>query len=238
MSDFTYHNIFETKGIEYIITIVFFLMLIPFWRLLNRKEKVVQTVNQMQGLLKPALLSAPKGLFYSRNHTWAFLERTGMARIGLDDLLVQLTGRVKVKWMRQEGDDIKKGEIFALIEKEDKMLRIVSPVSGKVVKTNGLLLESPGLLFDDPYGAGWLYELEPSNWRAETQNAFMAGHALNWLNTELIRFKDFIIQTTNASALEDRQIVFQDGGELMNQTLTDFPREVWESFENEFLNLG
>ncbi len=39
MDGFTYINIFETKGIEYLAIIAFLVMLIPFWLLLNRKSK-------------------------------------------------------------------------------------------------------------------------------------------------------------------------------------------------------
>lgn len=40
MEPFSYYNLFETKGMEYIVTIVFFILLIPFWLILNKKPAV------------------------------------------------------------------------------------------------------------------------------------------------------------------------------------------------------
>ena len=39
MEQFVYHNLFETKGIEYLITIAFFALLVPFWLFLNKKSE-------------------------------------------------------------------------------------------------------------------------------------------------------------------------------------------------------
>lgn len=236
MSEFTYHNIFETKGIEYILTIVFFLLLIPFWMLLNRKQKAVEIISAMQGVLDPAFLLAPKGLFYGKNHTWAFLERTGKAKVGINDFIVHLTGKVNIKLLKNAGDDLKKGDLFAEIEKDGKILRIFSPVSGKVMNANTELQNNPLILNNDPYGQGWLFEVEPNNWMAETQSYYMAEKAVDWLKAEFSRFKDFVIQSVNANSFENSQLVLQDGGELMDQTLKNMPTDVWENFQNEFLN--
>lgn len=237
MSEFTYHNLFETKGIEYIITIFFFLLLIPFWMLLTRKEKVAATQTALQGILSPAFLAVPKGLFYGRNHTWAFLEKTGMARVGLNDLLAHLTGQVNVRLLKNNGEEVKKGELFAELESGGKLLKIFSPVSGTIQRSNQKLLAEPGLFNSDPYGQGWLFEIEPSNWRSETSGYYLAEKASEWLKTEFVRFKDFVVQTLSADSLDQPQLVMQDGGELVDQTLKNLPEEAWQDFQNEFLQL-
>ena len=237
MSEFTYHNLFETKGIEYIITIVFFLLLIPFWILLNRKEKSEQTVTVLKGILTPAFLTSPKGLFYGKNHTWAFMQKSGMARVGLDDLLVHLTGDVKVSLLKNVGEEVKKGELFAELEKDGKRLKIFSPVSGSVVKSNARLIADAAVLQADPYGQGWLMEIEPANWVSETSGYYLAERATEWLKTEFSRFKDFVIQTISAQSMENAQLVMQDGGELMDQTLKNLPEDTWNNFQKEFLQL-
>ena len=94
MNDFNYYNIFETKGIEYVLTIVFFAILIPFWLVLNRQLKIKEAITSL-GVLTANILRVPKGLFFSRNHTWAHLEKSGLAKIGIDDLLQHLTGEIK-----------------------------------------------------------------------------------------------------------------------------------------------
>ncbi len=46
MDGFSYNNIFETKGIEYLVIIAFFLILIPFWIKLNKKVKTTEHVQK------------------------------------------------------------------------------------------------------------------------------------------------------------------------------------------------
>ena len=46
MDGFTYHNIFETKGIEYLAILAFFAILIPFWLLLNRQIKIKNKIKR------------------------------------------------------------------------------------------------------------------------------------------------------------------------------------------------
>ena len=237
MSEFTYHNLFETKGIEYIITIVFFLLLIPFWMFLTRKEKAASPVIAMKGILSPAFLTVPKGLFYGRNHTWAFLEKSGLAKVGLDDFLAHLTGNVNVRLLKNNGEEVKKGELFAELESNGKLLKILSPITGVVQKRNQKLQVESGLLNNDPYGQGWLFEIEPYDWKAETSGYYLAEKAGEWLKNELLRFKDFVIQTLSAQQMDNSQLVLQDGGELMDQTLKNLPAVAWENFQDEFLQI-
>ena len=92
MDQFTYTDIFDTKGIEYLIVIAFLLLIIPFWIRLNRPLKLRTNLIETAGALTAGILRIPRGLFFSRNHTWSQLDGSGLARIGMDDLLLHLTG--------------------------------------------------------------------------------------------------------------------------------------------------
>ncbi len=84
MDAFSYQNIFETKGIEYLVVIAFLILLVPFWILLNRRIKSRGMVRKEPGVLTASTLKIPRGMFFSRNHTWAFLEMSGNAKVGLE----------------------------------------------------------------------------------------------------------------------------------------------------------
>ncbi|HAH24297.1 MAG TPA: hypothetical protein DCL77_11185 [Prolixibacteraceae bacterium] len=240
MEGFTYHNIFETKGFEYLAIAIFFLILIPFWILLNRKVTVAKQTQKSLGALTANSLRVPQGLFYSRLHTWAHLERTGIAKVGLDDLLMHLTGEVKVNRMKNSGDIIKKGDLLAEIEHKGNLLKIFSPISGEIMEANSVLAESPELLNEDPYVKGWMYKIKPVSWVADTHTYFVAEDATVWAMQELDRFKDFLSaslgkyspQTSNLSS----NLIMQDGGELRDQPLSDLPAEVWQDFQQDFLD--
>ncbi len=139
MEGFSYTNIFETKGIEYLVIIAFFAILIPFWIILNRRTKIVQQIRKVIGSLTVNTLKIPQGIFYSKNHTWTFLEESGAARVGMDDLLVHLTGEVKFTNLKQPGEKISKGDVLTEIEKDGKQLKILSPITGEIIKANPIL---------------------------------------------------------------------------------------------------
>jgi glycine cleavage system H protein len=140
MDGFTYSNMFDTKGIEYLAIIAFLILLIPFWIVLNKQAKLAKRIKHALGVLSANILRIPQGLFYSKNHTWTHLERSGSARVGLDDLLVHITGEMNFRNLRDPGQTITKGELLAEFEQEGKRLRIFSPISGKILNFNQSLI--------------------------------------------------------------------------------------------------
>ncbi len=236
MDGFSYTNIFETKGIEYLVIIAFFAILIPFWLILNRKVKITSQFQKALGVLTANVLKIPQGLFYSKNHTWTHLEISGIAKVGLDDLLLHLTGEVKFNTLRKPGEQVKKGDILAEIDRNGKQLRILSPISGEILKTNSQLSENPELLNQDPYGDGWIYKIKPTNWVVETNAYYLAEDATKWSAKELERFKDFVASSMKKHTAEPAYLILQDGGELSDHTLSELPNEVWQDFQKDFLN--
>ena len=136
MEAYTYSNLFDTKGIEYIIVISFLLLLIPFWIIVNRKVNVAKQIQQTVGALTASILRIPQGLFYSRNHTWLFLEKSGQAKIGIDDFLFRILGDIKIIPQKSPGEKIRKGDVVATIEQKGKQLHLNAPVSGEMLEFN------------------------------------------------------------------------------------------------------
>jgi len=234
MDAFNYNNIFETKGIEYLVVIAFLVLLIPFWITLNKKAKITGLKQKGPGILSAMKLKIPQGIYYSRNHTWAYLKMSGIARVGLDDFLLHLTGDIHFKDLKNRGEKIKKGDLMAEINHRGKTLRIFSPVSGEILSMNPLLTENPESISGDPYLKGWMYEVRPSRWTAEINSYYLAEDATNWLGKEMERFKDFLSGWNGLNS--ESRLVLQDGGELTDHTLSDLPVEVWQNFQDDFLN--
>jgi glycine cleavage system H protein len=236
MDGFTYNNIFETKGIEYLVIITFFAILIFFWITLNKQVQIRKRIQKTLGSITANALKIPQGIFFSENHTWTHMGSSGVAKVGLDDLLMHITGEVKFNNLRNQGEKINKGDLLAEISQKGKILRIFSPISGDIVDTNPVLTNNPELLNEDPYKIGWMYEIKPSNWIEDTNAYYLAGEATSWIEKELEMFKDFLaislIKLTPASP----NLILQDGGELTDNILSDLPDEVWQQFQEDFLS--
>src|SRR5512138_3625600 len=138
MDGFSYNNIFETKGIEYLIIITFLILIIPFWLMINKREAIKRRIRNTLGILTAEILRIPQGIFYSNNHTWTHLERSGVAKVGLDDLVLHVTGDVRLSNLKKPGNFINKGEPLADIDHNGKQLRLTSPISGRITGTNSM----------------------------------------------------------------------------------------------------
>jgi glycine cleavage system H protein len=236
MDGFTYHNIFDTKGIEYLIIIAFFAILIPFWRALNKKVDIKSELTKMIGTLTTNMLRIPQGIFFSKNHTWAHLESSGSAKVGLDDMIQHITGEVKFDKLKKTDESINKGELLTEINQNGKILKIYSPISGTIVDTNDSLYENPGNFNSDPYNLGWIYKIKPTNWIEETNSLFLADKAVMWAKNELQRFKDFLAVSTSKLSPDSDMITMQEGGEIREHVLNELPVKIWEDFQGEFLD--
>ncbi|MFH1119851.1 MAG: hypothetical protein V1775_08505 [Bacteroidota bacterium] len=237
MDGFSYYNIFDTKGIEYLVIIAFLLMLIPFWVFLNKKVNIREHLSNALGVLTSGILKIPQGIFYSRNHTWAYMEKSGIARIGLDDLLLHITGKVNIRQLKNKDDIIRKGDLIAEIEQNGRSLSVFSPVSGKILSSNQVLQSDHEILNSDPYGKGWIYNIKPSNWVEEIPSCFISDEATEWLQNELVRYKDFLSVNIGNYNQGPSMAVLQDGGELSDSSLAVLPDEIWKDFQREFLDI-
>jgi glycine cleavage system H protein len=236
MDGFTYHNIFDTKGIEYLAIILFFAILIPFWYLLNKQARLSRQIQKTLDNLTFDALKIPQGLFFSKNHTWTHLEKSGIAKVGLDDLLMHITGGVKFSSLKQPGEKINKGDLLAEINQNGKHLKVFAPISGEILDANPLLTSGNELLNEDPTSKGWIYKVKPFKWIAETNSYFLADDATKWSASELERFKDFLASSMAKYSPDPSKIILQDGGELRDQPLSDLPQEIWQDFQQNFLN--
>lgn len=236
MDAFTYSNIFQTKGIEYIIIIAFLILIVPFWQIIT-KPLVRQKIQQVVGYLSEKILKIPRGLQYSKNHVWAHLNRSGEAVLGIDDLLNHLVGEVEIKPVVETGSAIRKGDKLAELEKDGKKLELLSPISGKILAYNTMLLNDPSLINTEPYDSGWLAHIEPQSWIKESSDFVTGEDAVNWEGEEFLKFKDFMARTTQLHGEENAKLILQEGGEMIDNPLSELPQDVWTEFQKQFLNI-
>ena len=101
------------------------------------------------------------GLLYSRSHEWVLVDGES-ARVGITDHAQDALGQIVDVQLPLIGDAVIAGKAVAEVESSKSVSDIGSPVSGTVVLVNELLAEQPELINSDPFGAGWLYEVQLS----------------------------------------------------------------------------
>ena len=102
----------------------------------------------------------PSHLRYTESHEWISIEDNGNARIGISDHAQEALGDLVFVELPVVGDDIIQGDPCAVVESVKAASDIYAPVSGLVVAINEDLDSDPALINADPYGDGWLFELE------------------------------------------------------------------------------
>jgi glycine cleavage system H protein len=101
----------------------------------------------------------PEDRRYAPGHLWVAEGKAG-ARVGLDSLAVALLGTPgRVSWAAS-GRALAAGAAAATLEMPYGAVPLGLPVSGRALRHNAAVEARPGLLPDDPYGAGWLLEVE------------------------------------------------------------------------------
>ncbi len=106
-------------------------------------------------------MNIPDGLRYTRQHEWVLVDGES-ARIGITDLAQDALGNIVHVRLPEVGQSMQSGASAVEVESSKSVSDIYSPVAGSVVLVNESLATQPGLLNSDPYGAGWLYEVQMS----------------------------------------------------------------------------
>ena len=102
----------------------------------------------------------PPDLYYTSEHEWVQRIDDETVRVGITDFAQSSLGDVVFVQLPDIGADVTAGESFGEVESTKSVSDLYAPVTAKVVAVNGDLETSPQLVNSDPYGAGWLVELQ------------------------------------------------------------------------------
>ncbi len=102
-------------------------------------------------------------LLYTTNHVWALVTPEGNVRVGLSDYAQEhLRGIVGLQ-TEPVGCEVKRGEPFGVVETWMFMFDLFSPVSGKIIRLNKVLQDSPSTINKEPHEMTWIAEIKPNN---------------------------------------------------------------------------
>ena len=103
----------------------------------------------------------PAELQYTKEHEWVAPTSTPLRiRMGITDYAQGALGDIVYVQMPKIGEEVIADKVCGEVESTKSVSEIFAPVSGTVVAINETLENSPELINSDPYGAGWLVEIE------------------------------------------------------------------------------
>lgn len=165
--------------------------------------------------------------YYHPGHSWAHMERNGNIRIGIDDFTSRVFGPADTLTLPSVGDFLKQGEVGWELNRNDHKAPMVSPVSGTVIAVNDNVRKRPEITHDDPYDAGCLLLLDPSDPELDMKKLYMGKKCFQWMEKE------------NQSLLEmlgpEYERLAATGSELIDDIYGNFPEIEWDRLVKIFL---
>ena len=104
----------------------------------------------------------PRDYKYTKEHEWVKLEGD-VATVGVTNYAATQLGDMVYIEMPEVGAEVGQGDSAGALESVKAAADFYSPISGTILERNEKLLDEPGIMNSDPFGAGWFARIQPSN---------------------------------------------------------------------------
>jgi glycine cleavage system H protein len=124
----------------------------------------------------------PEDLYYFlEKHCWAKLAEDGKVRVGMTVAATKMAGNLTAVTPRSKniGKELERGKSIGTMESSKYVGPIPTPVKGVLVAVNETVKDNPSLLVSDPYGSGWVAELDVPDWDAQKRELLTGQAALD-----------------------------------------------------------
>jgi len=118
----------------------------------------------------------PDSLKYTKEHEWVSESSPTLIRMGITDFAQGALGDIVYVQLPKIGDLVVADKVCGEVESTKSVSEIFSPVTGTIVAVNDELNQAPELLNSDPYGQGWLAEIEVTDTPTPLLNAEQYRH--------------------------------------------------------------
>jgi glycine cleavage system H protein len=112
----------------------------------------------------------PDDLYYLvEKHVWARLVGD-LVEVGLSDVAQNMAKGIIAVTPKKVGRTVRAEQSVATVESGKWVGPVPTPVAGEIIEVNAELATRPGLINSDPYGAGWVARVRPSDWQSDSAN--------------------------------------------------------------------
>ena len=182
--------------------------------LIKRQDRIERQMKPIVRLVTPSTkesdskheFNVPAGIFVSQNHTWVNIEMNGTARVGIDDFVRKIIGKIDEVELPKLNQKIKKGDLLFSIKQNSHTINISSPISGRITLINTEHIEHPEWIVIKPFELSWMCCIEPSNLSEELHSLKIGEDTINWYREEINKYNEIV----KGVKKENRQIESSD----------------------------
>lgn len=102
----------------------------------------------------------PEDLKYSTDHEWVRPGNESVVRVGVSEYATEQLGDIVYVQLPEVGESVEPGDSFGELESTKSTSDLFSPVAGVVTAINDAVADAPEIINADPYGDGWICEIE------------------------------------------------------------------------------
>jgi glycine cleavage system H protein len=159
-------------------------------------------------------------------HTWLRETEDGDVLVGLDEFAGSLIGSVDAVELPRLLRKLEQGGVALTVRHGSRIVPILSPVSGRVIEKNEMVLTNPSLVNSSPYGDGWLFRVRPARLSSQLHNLLTGKQSQQWLDAVRAQLGRFFSGTP--------ALMYQDGGVMVNNLSDRCSDEEWSRLVKEF----
>jgi CheY-like chemotaxis protein len=201
--------------------------------LIKREDRIERQMKPKIRLVTPSTeessskheFNVPAGIFVSPQHTWVNIEMNGTVRVGIDDFVRKIIGKVDEVILPKVGQKITKGKTLFSIKHNNHSVVISSPISGEVTMINNEHVEHPEWIVVKPFELSWMCCIEPSDLSNELQSLKIGADSIHWYQNEIDRYDKILNNATQKL----------ENDETINN---EFSTETWKEFSESFLQIN
>lgn len=111
---------------------------------------------------------------YTEKDTWARVMADGMIKVGITDYAQKMLKEITFVDLPEIGSEVTQMQSFGSVESVKAVSDVICPISGTVKAVNSDVIDNPSMINKDPYDAGWLISIKPTDLEKELNNLLSA----------------------------------------------------------------
>jgi glycine cleavage system H protein len=159
-------------------------------------------------------------------HTWMRLTDDGEVVVGVDSFAPSVLGKVDALILPRLLQKVEQGGTVLRLQHGRRSLSLRSPVKGRVIEKNEMVIRHPELINESPYGTGWLFKVHPHDLTPQLRNLFSNKWAQAFQETSRSHLQQMLWGTP--------LLTYQDGGQLRNNLSEYCSDSQWRLVQERF----